>query len=95
MYANSSGINERAVYDWNRRMVGTVQDVQMDPKTHAARDLIVNLSPEVREALGAGEGPVRIPMNFVSGIRRESLTLDRGINELRQIEVLRDILSLE
>ncbi len=95
MYANIPGneSEEKPVYDWHRRVVGTVHEVQKDPKTHAARDLIVTLSPEARQALGAPEGVARIPMTYVSGIRRESVTLDRGMNELNQIEFMHKLLN--
>lgn len=80
-------LDEKPVFDWNRVPIGTVVDTRRDPRTNATRALIVNLNPQAQKNLGSGEDLVTIPLDRVFAIRRDAVTLDRSLEELRRFEV--------
>jgi len=84
---------QKPVYDWNHVPVGTVSGAVRDPKTRAARQLVLRLTPEAQTELGAKQPTVELPASFVFGVRRDSVTLDRSISELKKIEVFSSILK--
>lgn len=79
---------EKPVYDWNHVPVGTVSGAVRDPKTRAARQLVLRLSPEAQNELGIAQGTLELPASYVFGVRRDSVTLDRSLSELKQVERL-------
>lgn len=79
-------LEEKPVVDWNNVPVGTVLDIRKDPRTHDARDLVVNLTPEAQDALGLRDDLLTIPVDHVFGIRRDRVQLDRSIQELAKLE---------
>ncbi|MHB8586165.1 MAG: hypothetical protein ACYDDF_10090 [Thermoplasmatota archaeon] len=78
-------LEEKPVFDWNREPVGTVVDMHRDPRTNAARAIVVNLTPAAQQNLGTDL--VTIPLDRVFAIRRDGVTLDRSLHELRRFEV--------
>ncbi|HEV8358817.1 MAG TPA: hypothetical protein VGR28_00020 [Candidatus Thermoplasmatota archaeon] len=85
MDGSPSELREKLVFDWNNFAVGRIHDAEVDPKTHTVRSLVVSLSPEARSKLGA-QGSLVIPINYVFGIRRGEVTLDRSFEEMRRLE---------
>jgi hypothetical protein len=83
---------EKPVYDWNHVPVGTVSGAVRDPKTRAARQLVLRLTPEAQTELGAPES-VELPASFVFGVRRDSVTLDRSIHELKKIDFFTSVIK--
>lgn len=83
---------EKPVYDWNHVPVGTVRDAVRDPKTKAARQLVLTLTPEAQEKLGAKDATLELPASYVFGVRRDGVTLDRSLTELKKIELLASII---
>ncbi len=79
-------LSDKPVFDWNQNPVGKVADVGRDPKTQAAESLVVNLGDEDVDAGEVQEEVLTIPIKYVFGIRRDSVTLDRSIEELLRIE---------
>ncbi|MCA1812970.1 MAG: PRC-barrel domain-containing protein [Halobacteriales archaeon] len=81
----SSDLREKLVLDWNNVPIGTIRDAQLDPKTKTVRSLLINLNSDAQTKLGAGQDVV-IPIQYVFGIRRGEITLDRSLGEIRRIE---------
>lgn len=81
-----SELREKLVYDWNNFAVGRIRDAEVDPKTRVVRSLVISLSDEARSKLGAKAPSMVIPINYVFGIRRGEVTLDRSFDELRRLE---------
>lgn len=77
-------LDEKPVYDWNRVPVGTVVDTRRDARTHAALELVVNLTPEAQQNLGGAGELLTIPLSHVFAIRKDSVLLDRSLLELRK-----------
>lgn len=84
---------EKPVFDWNRVPVGTVSETRRDPKTREARQLVLTLTPEAKTRLGTSATTMELPAKLVSGLRRDGVTLDRSITELRQIDRFESILK--
>ena len=78
---------KKPVYDWNHVPVGTVSGAVRDPKTRAARQLVLRLTPEAQDKLGVEEPTLELPASFVFGVRRDSVTLDRSLTELKKIDL--------
>lgn len=83
---NGFMLHDKPVLDWNQNPVGTVEDVTRDPATKAAEDLIVSLSSEASDELREDDEKLEIPLSYVFGIRRESVTLDRSLEEIGRME---------
>ncbi|HVL49565.1 MAG TPA: hypothetical protein VM889_13495 [Candidatus Thermoplasmatota archaeon] len=81
-------LDDKPVFDWNHVPIGTVADIRKDPKTRSAREIIVNVSPDARRRLGLHDELLEIPISYVFGIRRDAVTLDRSVQELRRFEVV-------
>jgi hypothetical protein len=84
---------EKPVYDWNHVPVGTVSGAVRDPKTRAARQLVLRLTPEAQTELGTPESTVELPASFVFGVRRDSVTLDRSLHELKKIDFFATVIK--
>ncbi|GEM_PF-6920461 len=84
---------EKPVYDWNHVPVGTVSGAVRDPKTRAARQLVLRLTPEAQTELGAEQPTVELPASFVFGVRRDSVTLDRSLSELKKIDFFASVIK--
>lgn len=78
--------DRKPVYDWNHVPVGHVTQTVRDPRTNAARQLVLTLSPEARTELGASTDSIELPASLVFGMRRDQVTLDRSLTELKKIE---------
>lgn len=74
---------EKPVFDWNRVPVGTVSSALRDPKTRTTRQLVLTLSPEAQSELGIKEKTIEVPTSYVFGMRKDSVTLDRSLHELK------------
>lgn len=77
---------QKPVFDWNHVPVGTVRTALRDPKTRAARQLVLTLTPEAKTRLGTQESTMEVPASIVFGVRRDGLTLDRSLSELKRFE---------
>lgn len=85
--------DRKPVYDWNHVPVGHVTQTVRDPRTNAARQLVLTLSPEARTELGASTDSIELPASLVFGMRRDQVTLDRSLTELKKIERLSSLLK--
>lgn len=74
----------KTVVDWNHRPVGHVAREQRDPRTKTVRSLVIHLTGEAQRALHAEHRELVIPVQFVFGVRRDEVTLDRPLETLRQ-----------
>lgn len=79
-------LHDKPVLDWNQNPVGTVEEVTRDPATEAAEDLIVSLSSEAKDEMAESDEQLEIPLSYVFGIRRDSVTLDRSLDEISRME---------
>lgn len=79
-------LHDKPVLDWNQNPVGTVEEVTRDPATEAAEDIIVSLSEDARSEMAESEEQLEIPLSYVFGIRRDSVTLDRSLDEIGRME---------
>lgn len=77
---------KKPVFDWNHVPLGRIAETVRDPRTNATRQLVLTLSPEARTELGASSDRLELPASFVFGMRRDQVTLDRTITELKKIE---------
>lgn len=77
---------DKPVFDWNKVPIGTIADLRRDPKTHAARQLVVTLTPQAKTQMGTKEDLVEIPVSYVFGIRKDAVSLDRSVEELRNMD---------
>lgn len=80
--------DRKPVFDWNHVPVGHVETTVRDPRTNATRQLVLTLSPEARVELGAASDKLELPASLVFGMRRDQVTLDRTLTELKKIERL-------
>lgn len=83
--------DKKPVFDWNHVPVGHVEETRRDPKTHTTRRLVLTLSPEARSQLGADS--LELPASLVFGMRRDQVTLDRSLDELKKIEFVSHLLK--
>lgn len=72
----------KRVLDFNGMRVGDVREVVRDGRTGEPRSLLIGLSPEARAQLGRGSFVVRVPVQFIAGVRREEVALDRSLREV-------------
>ena len=84
--------DRKPVYDWNHVPVGHVTTTVRDPRTNATRQLVLTLSPEARSELGTSTSEVELPASLVFGMRRDQVTLDRTLTELKKIETFASLL---
>jgi hypothetical protein len=84
--------DKKPVFDWNHVPVGHVESTRRDPKTHATRELVLTLTPEAQSELGMKRGTLELPASLVFGMRRDQVTLDRSIGELKKTDYLESIL---
>ena len=84
--------DRKPVYDWNHVPVGHVTTTVRDPRTNATRQLVLTLSPEARSELGTSTNEVELPASLVFGMRRDQVTLDRTLTELKKIETFASLL---
>lgn len=77
---------QKPVFDWNHVPVGTVSSALRNPKTGAAQQLVLTLTPEARHELGVDKATMELPASLVCGMRKDGLTLDRSLSELRRSE---------
>ena len=84
--------DKKPVFDWNHVPVGHVTTTVRDPRTNATRQLVLHLSPEARTELGASTSEIELPASLVFGMRRDQVTLDRTITELKKIEQFSSLL---
>ena len=91
MQSDGFVFEEKPVYDWNHVPVGTVSGAVRDPKTRAARQLVLKLTPEAESELGAST--LELPAAYVFGVRRDSVTLDRSLHELKKIDLFASVLK--
>lgn len=84
--------DRKPVYDWNHVPVGHVTTTVRDPRTNATRQLVLTLSPEARSELGTSTSEIELPASLVFGMRRDQVTLDRTLTELKKIETFSSLL---
>jgi len=80
-----SDLREKLVCDWNNFAIGRIHEAKVDPKTKAIRSLVISLSPEAHQRM-PGAANLVIPVDYVFGVRREQVTLDRSFDEIRRLE---------
>lgn len=85
--------DKKPVFDWNHVPVGHVAQTLRDPKTNATRQLVLTLTPEARSELGASSESIELPASLVFGMRRDQVTLDRTITELKKIDHFASLLK--
>lgn len=85
--------DKKPVYDWNHVPLGHVAQTLRDPKTNATRQLVLTLTPQARKELGTSHDSIELPANLVFGMRRDQVTLDRSITELKKIEHFSSLLK--
>lgn len=78
---------QKPVFDWNHVPVGTVSTAVRSPKTGAARQLVLTLSPEARSELGVEDATLELPASLVFGMRKDGVTLDRSLHELKRSDL--------
>lgn len=78
---------QKPVFDWNHVPVGTVSTALRNPRTGATRQLVLTLSPEAQSQLGTSEATLEVPTSLVFGMRKDGVTLDRSLTELKKIEL--------
>ena len=86
-------LEQKPVFDWNHVPVGRVTGARRDPKSGAATQLTLTLSPEAKTELGTSEATLDVPASLVFGMRRDGVTLDRSIGELKRIEFFASVLK--
>lgn len=77
---------QKPVFDWNHVPVGTVRSALRDPKTRTARQLVLTLTPEAKTKLGVQGDALEVPASLVFGVRRDGVTLDRSLSELKRFD---------
>ena len=78
---------QKPVFDWNHVPVGTVSTALRNPRTGATRQLVLTLSPEAQTELGTKESTLEVSTSLVFGMRKDGVTLDRSLTELKKIDV--------
>ena len=87
MQSEPSVFDRKPVFDWNQMPVGTVASARRDPKTHATRQIVLQLSPEAQRQLGTREATLELPASMIFGVRNDGVTLDRSLTELKRSEL--------
>jgi sporulation protein YlmC with PRC-barrel domain len=88
MTGESFELREKLVLDWNNMPIGRIREAHVDPKTKTVRSLVISLTHDAQSKLGAQASNLVIPINYVFGIRRGEVTLDRSFDEIRRLEAL-------
>jgi hypothetical protein len=78
------GLETKQVFDWDQRPLGTVLGSEQGPGTHDSKNLIVGLSADARDELETEKDTIVLPFDFVEGIRRDEVRLDRPVAEIAQ-----------
>lgn len=76
------GLETKPVFDWDREPLGTIVGSELDPKTRDPTSLIIGLSDDAREQLGTEKDTISLPFDYVFGIRRDEVRLNRGLSDL-------------
>lgn len=76
------GLETKPVFDWDHEPLGTILGSEHDPKTRDPTSLIVGLSADARDRLDTEKETVSLPFDWVFGIRRDEVRLNRGAQEL-------------
>lgn len=77
-------LREKLVLDWNNFAIGRIHEARLDPKTKTVRSLVISLSPEAQTRVKSPQ--LTIPVDYVFGIRRGEVTLDRSFDEISRLE---------
>ena len=86
MQSDGFVFEQKPVFDWNHVPVGTVSTTLRHPRTGATRQLVLQLSPEAQSQLGTEESTLEVPTSLVFGMRKDGVTLDRSLGELKKID---------
>lgn len=86
-------LEQKPVFDWNHVPVGQVTTARRDPKTRATTQLVLTLSPEARTQLGVSSPTLEVPASLVFGVRRDGVTLDRSLSELKRFDLPASVLK--
>jgi sporulation protein YlmC with PRC-barrel domain len=84
-------LREKVVLDWNNFAIGKIREARVDPKTKSVRSLVISLSAEAQHRM-PGAPHLTIPVDYVFGVRREQVTLDRSFDEIRRMEAQASVL---
>ncbi len=76
------GLETKPVFDWDHEPLGTVLGSEHDPQTRDPTALIVGLSADARERLETEKDTISLPFEYVFGIRRDEVRLNRGVQEI-------------
>lgn len=76
------GLDAKPVFDWDHEPLGTVLGSEHDPRTRDPTNLIVGLSSDARERLQTDKETLSLPFEYVFGIRRDEVRLNRGVQEI-------------
>ncbi len=76
------GLDAKRVFDWEHEPLGTVLGSEHDPRTRDPTNLIVGLSSEARERLQTEKETLSLPFDYVVGIRRDEVRLNRVFQEI-------------
>lgn len=93
MPSEPSVFDKKPVFDWNHVPVGHVASAVRDPKTRDTRHIVLTLSAQARKELGTREETLELPASLVFATRRDAVTLDRSLTELRKIGQLTTLLK--
>lgn len=91
MQSDSSVFDRKPVFDWNHKQVGEITTSRRDPKTRDTRELVLRLTPEAQKELGRSE--LELPASMVFTMRRDSVTLDRPLTELKRMDQMASLLK--
>jgi hypothetical protein len=67
-----------------------VTTTRRDPRSGDTRELVLKLTPEAQAQLGRQE--LELPASMIFGVRREAVTLDRSLTELKKIQAISSLL---
>ncbi|HWH08966.1 MAG TPA: hypothetical protein VNX21_07180 [Candidatus Thermoplasmatota archaeon] len=93
MQSDGFVLEQKPVFDWNHVPVGRVTTARRDPKTRATTQLVLTLSPEAQTQLGVPDATLEVPASLVFGVRRDAVTLDRSLSELKRIDFFASVLK--
>lgn len=72
----------KPVFDWDRLPLGTILGSEVDPRTHDPTSLIIGLTEDAQARLGTERSTISLPFEYVLGIRRDEVRLNRGLRDL-------------
>lgn len=76
------GLETKPVFDWEHEPLGTILGSEHDPQTRDPTQIIVGLSADAREQLETEKDTIALPFEYVFGIRRDEVRLNRGVQEI-------------